>query len=157
MAENLPPVIGDDQMAAQVLANLLSNAARFSPDDTPVEVEVEYARERMFTTITDQGPGIPDDDRERIFEKFTRLDGTWPSRAGCRTRSLHRAPVGRGHGRHDLGRRRPGRRFRVLVHPPGGTGEGQAQRRQDSVIVTLLIVTGGFGAESPAGAVARIC
>jgi two-component system sensor histidine kinase KdpD len=74
MAENLPPVIGDDQMAAQVLANLLSNAVRFSPDETPVEVDVQYARERMFTTITDQGPGIPDEDRDRIFEKFTRLD-----------------------------------------------------------------------------------
>ena len=44
IADDLPPVMADDHLTAQVLANLLSNAVRFSPDRSPVEVTVEYAQ-----------------------------------------------------------------------------------------------------------------
>jgi PAS domain S-box-containing protein len=73
IAPGLPRVIADDQLAAQVLTNLLSNAVKFSPDGSSIEVNVEHGRERVFTTITDHGPGIPSADRDRIFDKFTRL------------------------------------------------------------------------------------
>src|SRR3954452_25250064 len=55
IADGLPPVMADDHMTAQVLASLLSNAVRFSPDNSPVDINVEYARERVFTTVTDEG------------------------------------------------------------------------------------------------------
>jgi PAS domain S-box-containing protein len=71
LADGLPAVMADDHLTAQVLASLLSNAVRFSPDASPVDVNVEYARERVFTTITDEGGGIEGDERERIFERFT--------------------------------------------------------------------------------------
>jgi PAS domain S-box-containing protein len=70
IADGLPPVMADDHLTAQVLASLLSNAVKFSPDGSPVDVNVEYARERVFTTITDQGEGIEGDERERIFDKL---------------------------------------------------------------------------------------
>jgi two-component system phosphate regulon sensor histidine kinase PhoR len=74
IADGLPPVMADDHLTAQVLASLLSNAVKFSPDGSPVDINVEYARERVFTTITDEGDGIEGDDRDRIFERFTLGD-----------------------------------------------------------------------------------
>jgi K+-sensing histidine kinase KdpD len=69
----LPPVIADDQLAVQVLANLLWNAVTFSPETSAIEIQAVRARERVVTTVADHGPGIPYGDRDRIFEKFTRL------------------------------------------------------------------------------------
>jgi two-component system phosphate regulon sensor histidine kinase PhoR len=74
IADDLPPVMADDHLTAQVLASLLSNAVKFSPDGSPIDVNVEYARERVFTTVTDEGDGIEGDNRDRIFEKFTLAD-----------------------------------------------------------------------------------
>jgi len=71
IADGLPPVMADDHLTAQVLASLLTNAVKFSPDGSLVDVNVEYARERVFTTITDEGEGIEGDERERIFDKLT--------------------------------------------------------------------------------------
>ncbi|HEX2382457.1 MAG TPA: ATP-binding protein [Acidimicrobiales bacterium] len=82
IADDLPAVMADDHLTAQVLANLLSNAVRFSPERSPVEVTVEYARERVFTTITDEGEGIEGDDREWIFDKYTTAGG--PAMSGQR-------------------------------------------------------------------------
>ncbi len=70
IADGLPAILADDHLTAQVLASLLSNAVKFSPDGSPVDVNVEYPRERVFTTITDEGEGIESDDRERIFDKL---------------------------------------------------------------------------------------
>ncbi len=72
-APDLPSVVADEQLAAQVLANLLSNAAKFSPPGSDIGVAVAHDGHRVVTSIADRGPGIPFADRERIFEKFTRL------------------------------------------------------------------------------------
>ena len=78
----LPPVIADDQLAAQVLANLLSNAVTFSPEGSAIEIEAVRARERVVTTVADHGPGIPYADRDRVFEKFSRLGAQPPDAQG---------------------------------------------------------------------------
>jgi two-component system sensor histidine kinase KdpD len=63
----------------QVLVNLIDNAVRYSAEKAPVEIRAREDSER-FTVIevSDRGPGIPEADRERIFEKFHRLHHAGP-------------------------------------------------------------------------------
>jgi PAS domain S-box-containing protein len=67
-------VRGDGPMLEQVLANLLDNAVKYSPADSTVDVEVTRTRASGRVVVTDRGPGVPPADRERIFERFLRLD-----------------------------------------------------------------------------------
>jgi PAS domain S-box-containing protein len=73
IAPDLPRVVADEQLALQVLANLLSNAAKFSPEGMAVGVGVAHDGHRVVTTVADHGTGVRPADRERIFDKFTRL------------------------------------------------------------------------------------
>ena len=57
----------------QVLANLLQNALRYSPEGTPIDVTVRQDRREVTILVTDQGPGIPIDQQEMIFERFYRM------------------------------------------------------------------------------------
>jgi two-component system sensor histidine kinase KdpD len=68
----LPLVRMDAVLLEQVFENLLENAAKFSPDDAPVRVELEAAGGSIRVLVEDQGPGIPDDELEHVFEKFYR-------------------------------------------------------------------------------------
>uniref|UniRef100_UPI0030DA721A PAS domain S-box protein n=1 Tax=Pseudomonas sp. EA_35y_Pfl2_R111 TaxID=3088689 RepID=UPI0030DA721A len=61
---------------AQVLANLLSNAAKFSPQGQNVEIRVQQHDARIRVSVTDHGPGIPENFQERIFSKFSQADAT---------------------------------------------------------------------------------
>lgn len=62
-----------------VIANLLSNALRYGAG-APVQIEVWGTRELAFLRVADHGPGIPREDQQRIFDKFSRLHA--PSRIG---------------------------------------------------------------------------
>ncbi|MCO5761986.1 MAG: ATP-binding protein, partial [Chromatiaceae bacterium] len=66
----------DGQRFQQVLSNFLSNAVKFSPPDSPVTVRLERVDDRVRVAVTDQGPGIPDDFRDRIFQKFSQADAS---------------------------------------------------------------------------------
>jgi signal transduction histidine kinase len=66
------PVTADAARLDQVLRNLLANAARHAPDDTEVTIRVERRGPATIVTVEDCGPGVPPDDRARIFEKFYR-------------------------------------------------------------------------------------
>ncbi len=57
------------------LVNLLENALRYSPSDTPVELTVARAGGNLIFAVEDRGPGIPQAERERIFEAFYRPSG----------------------------------------------------------------------------------
>jgi two-component system phosphate regulon sensor histidine kinase PhoR len=67
-------VIGDESRLAQLLANLIHNAIKFSPADSEVAVHVRSDEENVLVEIEDHGPGIPAADRNRIFERCYKVD-----------------------------------------------------------------------------------
>ena len=72
----------DEDRLRQVLANLVDNAIKYSPDGGPVEVAVGRDGELVRFDVHDEGMGIPAAEQERIFEKFYRLDPDLTSGVG---------------------------------------------------------------------------
>jgi signal transduction histidine kinase len=66
------PVRGDPDRLAQVVGNLLSNAIKYSPSGGRVEISAERSNGAVYISVRDEGLGIPEDQRERIFTKFYR-------------------------------------------------------------------------------------
>lgn len=66
----------DAKRFLQVMANLLSNAAKFSPENGQVEVAVTRLNDHVRVAVRDHGPGIPAGFRDRIFEKFSQADAS---------------------------------------------------------------------------------
>jgi signal transduction histidine kinase len=58
----------------QVLTNLLENAARYTPADSPITVGARCADGGLEMWVVDHGPGVPEDLRERVFDRFYRLE-----------------------------------------------------------------------------------
>jgi len=69
----LPLVRGDAHALAEVLYNLLENSAKYSPEGTPIVVKAGRKGGRVNLSVIDQGPGIPREQRTRVFDKFVRL------------------------------------------------------------------------------------
>ena len=67
------PIFGDPTRLHQLLGNLLSNAIKFSPRGGRVHVIVDVADSYGRVQVLDEGPGIPDNEREQLFERFYRL------------------------------------------------------------------------------------
>lgn len=65
---------GDDALLRQMFGNLLDNAVRHTPSGGSVVAELERVDGHAYLRIVDQGPGIPPAERERIFDRFVRLD-----------------------------------------------------------------------------------
>ena len=76
--DELPLVLADPGLLERVLANLFSNAARHSPTGSPPELTARAAGAAVELEIADHGPGVPDDEKERIFEPFVRLGNKAP-------------------------------------------------------------------------------
>lgn len=74
LPENLPLVAVDGALLEQLLINLLENARRHAPG-CPVTLQAWTTRNTLELLVTDQGPGIPEAFRERVFDKFFRLPG----------------------------------------------------------------------------------
>jgi two-component system sensor histidine kinase KdpD len=69
---NLPPVRMDLERITEVLTQLLDNAGKYSPPDTPIHVTAELRGSEVVTSVADHGPGIDAMEQEMIFEKFYR-------------------------------------------------------------------------------------
>ncbi|HEY0002049.1 MAG TPA: HAMP domain-containing sensor histidine kinase [Actinoplanes sp.] len=65
-------VPGDRERLHQVFANLLDNAARHSPAGGTVQIRAERHDDHLLVAVADEGEGIPPDERDRVFERFTR-------------------------------------------------------------------------------------
>lgn len=72
----------DTDRFIQVLTNLISNAAKFSPQGETVVVTLDRMGERLRVSVADRGPGIPEAFRSRMFEKFAQADGSDNRRPG---------------------------------------------------------------------------
>jgi PAS domain S-box-containing protein len=66
----------DAKLLRHILGNLLSNALKYSPEDHPVTLTVQYEPEQIVFFVQDQGIGIPENDQKRLFESFFRADNT---------------------------------------------------------------------------------
>ena len=72
---DLPLVSVDAVQIQRALVNVLENALRESPPGEAVHVRVSATRQELLIRVTDRGPGIPEEERERIFEPFHRVPG----------------------------------------------------------------------------------
>jgi len=75
--EDLPHIIFDRAKLTQVMENLISNAIKYSPDGGTVTVTIEITDDNhQQVAVRDQGLGIPEDQREQVFDKFFRVDSS---------------------------------------------------------------------------------
>jgi signal transduction histidine kinase/CheY-like chemotaxis protein len=69
-------ILVDAQRIQQVMANLLSNAAKFSPPGESIDIKCERKFGRIRVSVNDKGPGVNDEFRNRIFQKFSQADSS---------------------------------------------------------------------------------
>jgi signal transduction histidine kinase len=129
----LPQVIADSFYTERVLENLLENAGKYSSPETEVVVSARREQEMVRISVQDHGEGIPEADRERIFEKFVRLGegslrlpGTGLGLSICK--AIVEAHGGRIWVDSEIGR---GSRFHLTLPVAGATGvNGAAEPRR---------------------------
>jgi signal transduction histidine kinase/CHASE2 domain-containing sensor protein len=67
------PIFADSDLLSRVFSNLISNAVKYSPPNTEIQISINRGSDRICVAIEDQGYGIPEADLERVFEKFYRV------------------------------------------------------------------------------------
>lgn len=65
-------VVGDNFLLQLLVGNLLENALKYSPRDAPITLTLEKKTRHTLLSVKDQGPGIPDEEKKKIFVKFYR-------------------------------------------------------------------------------------
>ena len=75
LSPDLPYVMADRRRIVQVLGNLLSNAARYSPEGSPIRVAAVRDGVHVAFSVTDEGRGLSADLLPHLFRKFSRIDG----------------------------------------------------------------------------------
>jgi len=78
---DLPAVSGDERRIAQVLLNLVGNAIKFT-DSGEIRIEAAARDSELVVSVSDTGPGIPETDREKIFEEFRQAESSATQRKG---------------------------------------------------------------------------
>jgi two-component system, OmpR family, sensor histidine kinase KdpD len=79
---DLPPVFMDEVLMEQVFINLLENAAKYTPAGTEIAIAVAARPGEVVIDVTDNGPGLPPGDPEKLFERFQRGDRAGPQGYG---------------------------------------------------------------------------
>jgi len=132
VAEGLPEIESDRVMVGEILANLVDNALKYSPDSTPVQIKAAADYGVVRISVRDSGIGVAPDQRERIFDRFYQADQSATRRFGGIGLGLHlvRELAERLGGRVDLDSRPGiGSTFTVTLpvrwpRPAGGNGPG---------------------------------
>ena len=73
ISADLPPIYVDADMIKRVLTNLLENAVKFTPTEGIITIGAEVDNSSILMWVHDNGPGIPSDQRDHIFQKYARL------------------------------------------------------------------------------------
>jgi signal transduction histidine kinase len=105
-------VRGSRHLLSQALANLLDNALKYA-DGGEIQIRVIHDGGRAAIEVTDRGQGIPEAEREAVFNRFVRLERSRSTPGNGLGLSLVRAVMGRHHGTVELADNRPGLRVRL--------------------------------------------
>ncbi len=76
LPEQLPLCFADARRIEQIVANLLDNAAKYSPAGSPISVRAESRDEELVVSVQDRGPGIPSEHLDRIFDRFYQVEAS---------------------------------------------------------------------------------
>src|SRR5215471_14387961 len=101
-------VFGDRELLAQALTNLLDNAVQYTPTGGRIVVSLERTEDLARIRVADSGPGVPAADRERVLQRFTRLDQARSQPGNGLGLALVNAVTTQHHGRLSLGDNSPG-------------------------------------------------
>jgi len=74
LQEKLPAITADRERVVQVMVNIVSNAVKYTPDGGSILLSAGHSGDRVWFQVDDNGIGIPEGDRDRIFERFYRVD-----------------------------------------------------------------------------------
>lgn len=131
-ADDQLPVQVDRKVVAQILGNLVGNAATHTPPGTPIVLEAGRRGSLAVVAVEDRGPGVPPQERTRVFERFTQLNGT---------ETAHKGGVGLGlYIARQLARAQGGE---VLAVDPAAEGGARFELR-------LPVLEAGVDGEPPA-------
>jgi two-component system OmpR family sensor kinase len=129
-----PVVLGDESRLRQVVMNLVSNAVTHTPAGTPVALTLEVTPsaddgpDRVLLAVTDHGPGLSEEDRAQVFERFYRADPSRTRAAGGSGLGLSIvAALVAAHGGRVGVQSAPGEGSRFLVELPQHTGPAGSQ------------------------------
>jgi two-component system sensor histidine kinase KdpD len=115
--EATPMISVDFVLMVHVLSNLLDNALKYSPPNSPLEVVAQHEGQEVRISVLDQGIGIPQDDLEKVFDKFYRVQrpenvtGTGLGLAICRG-------IVEAHGGRIWAEQREGKGTRMIIGLP---------------------------------------
>jgi len=70
--DEIPDIMADPSRLTQVFDNVVSNAAKYAPG-SPISIEIRKLEDNILTTFSDMGPGVPNDQLEKIFDRFYRI------------------------------------------------------------------------------------
>ncbi len=101
-------VFGDRELLAQALTNLLDNAVKYTPTGGTIAVRLEQSGDTARLSVADSGPGVPEADRDRVLQRFTRLDQARSQPGAGLGLALVNAVTMQHHGRLTLRDNRPG-------------------------------------------------
>jgi signal transduction histidine kinase len=82
LLSEFPRIKADPHTLTRVLTNLFDNALKYTPDGGQIMVKADVKDDKIYVSIEDTGPGIPVRDRQRIFERFVRIDNVKSARRG---------------------------------------------------------------------------
>jgi two-component system, OmpR family, sensor kinase len=131
------PLTGRESELRVLLANLVDNALRYAPPQSAVTVSVRRRGNSAEIDVTDAGPGIPAAERERVFERFYRVEGDSTRGTGLGL-SIAKAIVERHRGSIRLAEAHPGAALpglAVLIELP--TSEGAAQGSNEAAGLSI--------------------
>ncbi|MDA8216614.1 MAG: PAS domain-containing protein [Dehalococcoidales bacterium] len=72
--DGIPPTPADPERLERAVVNLVTNALKYAPEETPVSVRLERADGEVVISVADQGPGIPPEEQSRLFERYYRSE-----------------------------------------------------------------------------------
>ena len=143
VAPGLPALHVHPALVEQALVNVLENAAKFAPEGSTVRIDASREGEELALSVTDRGPGIPPDQRRRVFEMFfTGGDGDRGRHGSGLGLSICRGMIGAHGGRIEALAGPDGVGTRIVVHLPFGAPAPES----------VLAPTGSAPTESPADA-----
>lgn len=110
-------VLGDGELLAQMFINLIENALAHTPSGTHMAMMAGYTNDTVLAKITDNGPGIPPDERNKVFERFYRRDASRTTPGSGLGLALVRAIAGLHDAELHLSDNKPGVRVSLLFRP----------------------------------------